>query len=648
MSSGGMKVDTLSGDLNLKYIQRSKELYYFLCRKYEVNQKSFSWQALFSLCFSLERKNSISRIDQESIRQVAKKVKENDINEEDCAQLEKLIIFFEKANINKEKVDSELKKQLSLLSVKSSSAIASDQKFSELNEYLHIERKIQLDLEEIIKNKIPTKKKTLTFLLGNVGDGKSHVLSYLKTNYETEFLNYRIQIHNDATESWDPHKTSLDQLEEVMKDFDNENINNNNEVHLIVAINLGILTNFYREMEKKNKFSELRTFIDKSNVLKTSTVVVGNSEEFSLLSFLENRNYKIDETGINSPFYDEVFKKITQENKNNPFYCAFNNDLEAGFETVIHDNYRLLKQPKVQEALKYLLIRTEIEFKEIISIRSLFNFIYDIIVPLNEKSDYQSTLPYLLFESNQKTTILNCISKLDPSTSQTKEIDKLNIEFYNSDDYYALASHKLGNDFEVVNNLFDLLKIKEGENFHKLQVNMFLRVYFIFNFNSDTFQTEQYLSFLKILKNSKESKKDRDFAKIIYESIMNWNGNVIPNYILISRDKKSKQVGIPFRPRVIDNREQDNNVIIDIELNRNKYQIDVDFNTYKMLLRIDSGYFVKDDDIKSMVRFDTVVSEMINSIEAMDETVLIDNQTEKMYKIIDRGYIKEIKEQMYE
>lgn len=643
-----MKVDTLSGDLNLKYIQCSKELYYFLCRKYEVNQKSFSWQALFSLCFSLERKNSISRIDQESIRQVAKKVKENDINEEDCAQLEKLIIFFEKANINKEKVDSELKKQLSLLSVKSSSAIASDQKFSELNEYLHIERKIQLDLEEIIKNKIPTKKKTLTFLLGNVGDGKSHVLSYLKKNYETEFLNYRIQIHNDATESWDPHKTSLDQLEEVMKDFDNENINNNNEVHLIVAINLGILTNFYREMEKKNKFSELRTFIDKSNVLKTSTVVVGNSEEFSLLSFLENRNYKIDETGINSPFYDEVFKKITQENKNNPFYCAFNNDLEAGFETVIHDNYRLLKQPKVQEALKYLLIRTEIEFKEIISIRSLFNFIYDIIVPLNEKSDYQSTLPYLLFESNQKTTILNCISKLDPSTSQTKEIDKLNIEFYNSDDYYALASHKLGNDFEVVNNLFDLLKIKEGENFHKLQVNMFLRVYFIFNFNSDTFQTEQYLSFLKILKNSKESKKDRDFAKIIYESIMNWNGNVIPNYILISRDKKSKQVGIPFRPRVIDNREQDNNVIIDIELNRNKYQIDVDFNTYKMLLRIDSGYFVKDDDIKSMVRFDTVVSEMINSIEAMDETVLIDNQTEKMYKIIDRGYIKEIKEQMYE
>lgn len=643
-----MKVETLSGDLNLKYIQCSKELYYFLCRKYEVNQKSFSWQALFSLCFSLERKNSISRIDQESIRQVAKKVKENDINEEDCAQLEKLIIFFEKANINKEKVDSELKKQLSLLSVKSSSAIASDQKFSELNEYLHIERKIQLDLEEIIKNKIPTKKKTLTFLLGNVGDGKSHVLSYLKKNYETEFLNYRIQIHNDATESWDPHKTSLDQLEEVMKDFDNENINNNNEVHLIVAINLGILTNFYREMEKKNKFSELRTFIDKSNVLKTSTVVVGNSEEFSLLSFLENRNYKIDETGINSPFYDEVFKKITQENKNNPFYCAFNNDLEAGFETVIHDNYRLLKQPKVQEALKYLLIRTEIEFKEIISIRSLFNFIYDIIVPLNEKSDYQSTLPYLLFESNQKTTILNCISKLDPSTSQTKEIDKLNIEFYNSDDYYALASHKLGNDFEVVNNLFDILKIKEGENFHKLQVNMFLRVYFIFNFNSDTFQTEQYLSFLKILKNSKESKKDRDFAKIIYESIMNWNGNVIPNYILISRDKKSKQVGIPFRPRVIDNREQDNNVIIDIELNRNKYQIDVDFNTYKMLLRIDSGYFVKDDDIKSMVRFDTVVSEMINSIEAMDETVLIDNQTEKMYKIIDRGYIKEIKEQMYE
>ncbi|WP_284692644.1 DNA phosphorothioation-dependent restriction protein DptF, partial [Peribacillus frigoritolerans] len=59
-------------------------------------------------------------------------------------------------------------------------------------------------------------------MCGSVGDGKSHLLAYLKNKYP-DLVN-KFMIHNDATESFDPQKSSLDTLAEILKPFSDEKI----------------------------------------------------------------------------------------------------------------------------------------------------------------------------------------------------------------------------------------------------------------------------------------------------------------------------------------------------------------------------------------------------------------------------------------
>lgn len=69
---------------------------------------------------------------------------------------------------------------------------------------MHVERKIQTDLERILVKNKELNSSSLILLCGSVGDGKSHLLAYLKENKPELLEGY--QIFNDATESFSPNK----------------------------------------------------------------------------------------------------------------------------------------------------------------------------------------------------------------------------------------------------------------------------------------------------------------------------------------------------------------------------------------------------------------------------------------------------------
>lgn len=89
--------------------------------------------------------------------------------------------------------------ELNRLRKSSSESIDSTSKFDEFKEYIHVERNAERDLKDILKRVNATGKKTLFMLCGSAGDGKSHLMSYLK-NSEPEKLIAGYQIYNDATE----------------------------------------------------------------------------------------------------------------------------------------------------------------------------------------------------------------------------------------------------------------------------------------------------------------------------------------------------------------------------------------------------------------------------------------------------------------
>ena len=88
--------------------------------------------------------------------------------------------------------------ELNRLRKSSSESIDSTNKFDEFKEYIHVERTAERDLKVILKKVNATGKKTLFMLCGSAGDGKSHLMSYLK-NSEPEKLIENYQVYNDAT-----------------------------------------------------------------------------------------------------------------------------------------------------------------------------------------------------------------------------------------------------------------------------------------------------------------------------------------------------------------------------------------------------------------------------------------------------------------
>ena len=88
-------------------------------------------------------------------------------------------------------------------SSKAAIADAVSDKFDDVKAYLHLTRNIEYELLEILEKAKDSSRKQLILVCGNVGDGKSHVISYLQrewTGLQSDF-----KIHDDATESSHPN-----------------------------------------------------------------------------------------------------------------------------------------------------------------------------------------------------------------------------------------------------------------------------------------------------------------------------------------------------------------------------------------------------------------------------------------------------------
>ncbi|MDN9585874.1 DNA phosphorothioation-dependent restriction protein DptF, partial [Clostridioides difficile] len=156
--------------------------------------------------------------------------------------------------------------ELKKLKESSKEAVENISDFSSFKKYMHVKRQVENELLDIIKYTADSNKAELILVCGGVGDGKSHLISYLNNKYP-EIMSKFI-IHNDATESFEPNKTSIDTLNDVLDDFSDKKMDNSDK-KLVLAINLGALSNFL-ESEYVNKFTKLREFVENKGILDIS------------------------------------------------------------------------------------------------------------------------------------------------------------------------------------------------------------------------------------------------------------------------------------------------------------------------------------------------------------------------------------------
>lgn len=560
---------------------------------------------------------------------------------------------------NLEEGESYLLKELSKLKESSQEAIENSNQFSSFKDYLHVKRSIQDDLEQTLEASATVRESQLIFLCGSVGDGKSHLLAYLKKRHPE--IDNQFMIHNDATESFDPEKSSLDTLAEVLMPFSDKNIQASTE-KLILAINLGVLHNFIESEHAKQNFRMLIQFIEEANVFESASITERkDSEHFHLISFSDYQPFELTKNGPVSHYFSTLLERTVNPSQENPFYRAYCKDKENKIHGFFLTNYELLMLEEIREGIINLLIQTIIKNKFIISTRSLFNFIHDIVVPANLDIDYynsdavqktEALLPNLIFSGKERSPLLAVISELDPIHKRSNLLDQILIELNNTLDIQ-----------ETFRKYVDLSPIQEWEKeigglgafndlsnaSRQLYNKSLIRLAFLLSEQvKEVFVDEiydQYLSYLYYFNIGSRS-GIRNLYTLLKESIFLWNGKPTNDYVYIDKSNQDIQVAqfLNIKPYVEHLTTSEQDVLSRFRLtikiafgdeNRlNPVFLEIDFPLYKMMIQLSKGYRPNKKDKEDCIQFVEFIEKIMKHGHKEKELLFVNLQSNKSFKLL--------------
>lgn len=519
---------------------------------------------------------------------------------------------------------SYLVRELKRLRASSIEAVDHATNYNYFKDYMHIERPIQKDLEEILETRKDSKK-NLILICGNVGDGKSHLLSYVVNKAKKE-LTSKYKIINDATESYSPEEDSMQTLEKSLSSFSDENWEQNNE-HIILAINMGVLHNFVYRSHENHSYEKLKKFVEESMLFTQNITTKYNNETIDLLSFGDYHMYELTEFGPRSSFYEGLLKKICSNEENNPFYMALIEDEKNNIHSIVHQNYNILCNEHVQRTLISLMIELMIRNKKSISSREFLDFLADILIPdeyetfelWNDFEKLNNLLPSLLFNHPEKSEILKLMGELNPIHRRNEEIDKLIVQLNTMSNWTNTINLYIKD--ETCKELIKTL-VTERELVRE-SANQFLEYFITFAYlTNDSFTTKLtnriYQDYMQDLYNFNNGniKNLKNLYDQVLKAIFEWQGRPKAGYIYI--DKKHPDYLIaekldlhPFIERIdvkgISILESFKEYIVleftnGIDIDR-KVKIEIDYQLYELLRRVIEGYRPNKKDEERAVNF---------------------------------------------
>lgn len=531
--------------------------------------------------------------------------------------------------------------ELQKLKESSRHAIAQGDKYDldEFKKYLHIEREVEKELKNIILKSSTSEQAQLILVCGNVGDGKSHILSYLHNELRDTISQFKI--HNDATESHNPNESSNATLYKVLNGFRDENLKQSKD-KIILAINLGTLSKFIDTYGEE--FNSLKEYITQYKILDAELPqddIPDVSKNFNHINFTDYHLYSLTENGAESEVITTILEKIITDHEANSIHRAYL-DYKIGIDEKIFCpilyNYEFLFNENNRLIISQLIIKTIVKSKEIVSIRTLLNFIYDILVPINLSSikytDYYdeigrmnademltNLIPNYLFEHPELSSLFSKIESLDPCINRTAATDDILLTLMNVEEAMTVFS-----DYINPNYLYkiDFLINQEyiiATNLSKL----FLRLNYFSNYSSQEYlRDEDYDEYMTWLFHYNNNSKFKSIYLLVEKAAKNWNGNPKSNgKIIINVGKKQSQYRI-FKDFKATPDLKMQNAKAKTEVKHNKFsqefclsyigvpKIHVDYSLFKLLKMILKGYKPNKKDNNNYVYFVDIINKLIN------------------------------------
>ena len=538
---------------------------------------------------------------------------------------------------------------LKKLKESASEAVETLESFSEFKKYMHIKRKIEDELLATITKANVLEGPQLILVCGGVGDGKSHLISYLKDKNPGLFYNFNL--HNDATESDEPTMTAMETLKKKFRPYNDDNIKIKSNEKLIVAINLGTLNNFINSDDGEN-YTILKKYIETNRILDTTIDLQTKEGEglvnFHFVNFSDYHLFSLTENGAESKYLSQIIDKITIKEESNIFYNSYKkNCLECKiFEKCpVKYNYEFLCDSTKKNKLIEIIIEMLVKYKTMISTRSFFNFIYEILVAQQIDSlpskkiksviaNYTTDeivnvlIKTIIFEHRKSNKIFKDLSNLDPLNKRSKNLDETIIKFNTTKD----VSSFIKNYKEINDNIF-IKNLLSGDNESPILSRYMLRSIEFSNRDSQHIYKD-YINYLFYI--NKNPKKAKNLFLLIRKGIYNWNGeiqgaskiNIFPGKKQL-KYKISKEFNIKS---VIPNYERSEeilnkfypNLLVKFSSNHFSVRFEIDFFLYELLHKITNGYKPNKKDYSKFVKFSNNVNKLISKGNQNSKVIIED------------------------
>lgn len=444
---------------------------------------------------------------------------------------------------------------LSKLRKLSMESVENTASFDDFKKYLHVLRPVEEELRSLLNRVNAANKKTLILLCGSAGDGKSHLLSYLR-NADSAHLLDGFELYNDATESSAPLLTSIDTLAEKLAPFNDDNCHSDDGFKMILAINLGTLNNFI-ESEKGAAFSALKKYVEANEIF--SAFVRPNeyqeSSVFQHVSFSDYQVFTLKEDGVGTEYLEELLSKVFRPDDANPFYKAYmeNTGCTLCQKCPVRHNFEFMSSTEHQKAIIKKIIEVVIKDKAIVSTREVLNFLYDILV--HPEFDYNSmcraatsetkyltkyvqcTTPMLMYEFDDISPLLNAIRKHDLLKVRQADMDVDMTRFHSLENIYeTFMAATAGTPYEKLNDTTKIAVLGGIKaELKKLVYRFIVRTRDIKGEYPANEQQQLFSEYLQYLyyQNSGHEKKLGKLYDATKKAIMNWDGQFDSDTICI-------------------------------------------------------------------------------------------------------------------
>lgn len=534
--------------------------------------------------------------------------------------------------------------ELNRLRKSSSDSIDNVEKFDGFKEYMHVTRTAEEDLKSILRKINLSGKKSLVLLCGSAGDGKSHLLSYLK-NSDEENLIANYTVYNDATESSAPSMTAIQTLRVLLKDFRDTDLALPGK-NIILAINLGVLSNFI-ESEFGDEFSKLRNYVENSNIL-TSQVNVNDYDEsstFQHVSFSDYHMYSLREDGIHAGYIEDIEKKVFDKTDENVFYQAYLNHCTScplAQKCPVKNNYEFMMDDKRQKYIAELLVKAIIQDKVILTTREILNFVYDILVAQDFSfTKYQKLMvddtaflkeylkhitPSLLFDSADVTTLMNLLQKCDPLLMRSEAGDAMAISYYVSGNVCKEIKTAVINlpYANVLCNPTMIVKLNSDKVLKSMVFNLIVRCEFIESEDRTDAVYEQYLKDLYWY-NAGKGKKLGLLYNMVEKGVAQWCGSDEAGNLCLEERRSGFSIfeSVKFKEMIshIPNPENTDDLQRFIpsivtafeDPDGGQILLDIDYSLYELIYRLNQGYIQTAQDRNNHADFISFINRILQT-----------------------------------